>query len=62
MIPLNWRSNDSWNKNAEILEISMSWGSKFCFHVTYISSFAIIYFSVDMSSKVRYKTPMQFPY
>ena len=40
----------------------MSWKSKFCFHATYISSFDIIYFSVNMSSKVRYKTPLQFPY
>ena len=30
----------------------MSWESKLCFHAKYISSFAIIYFSVDMSGKV----------
>ena len=61
VIPWSRDSNDSWNKNIEILEMSMSW-AKFCFHVHTYFKLCYCFLSVNVSSKGRYETPLQFPY
>ena len=64
VIPWSWCSNDSCNKNSEILEITMSCESKLSLHVlidthTYVK-LCYLFLSVNISNRERYKTPLHF--